>query len=119
MEEKLEFLLALPREKHFGRAAQTCGVSKKNLSSNINHLEKTLGIPLVDRGSRFFGFTAEGQRVLEWARRIVGDMNAMRSDVETMKQGGYRPSEDWGHPHGLAGHGDTPRRCGRSIRISN
>ena len=87
MEEKLEFLLALAREKHFGRAAQACGVSQPNLSAAIKQLENTLGIPLVDRGSRFFGFTAEGQRVLEWARRIVGDMNAMRADVETMKQG--------------------------------
>ncbi len=87
MEDKLEFLLALAREKHFGRAAQVCGVSQPNLSAAIKQLETTLGIPLVDRGSRFFGFTAEGERVLQWAKRIVGDMQALRADVETMKQG--------------------------------
>ncbi len=87
MEEKLEFLLALAREKHFGRAAQVCGVSQPNLSAAIKQLETALGIPLVDRGSRFFGFTAEGERVLQWARRIVGDMHALKADVETMKQG--------------------------------
>lgn len=87
MQEKLEFLLALAREKHFGRAAQVCGVSQPNLSAAIKQLENVLGVPLVDRGSRFFGFTAEGQRVLEWARRIVGDTRAMRADIETMKQG--------------------------------
>lgn len=87
MQDKLEFLLALAREKHFGRAAQVCGVSQPNLSAAIKQLEAILGVPLVDRGSRFFGFTAEGERVLEWARRIVGDMRAMRADIETMKQG--------------------------------
>lgn len=87
MQEKLEFLLALAREKHFGRAAQVSGVSQPNLSAAIKQLEAVLGVPLVDRGSRFFGFTAEGERVLEWARRIVGDMRAMKADIETMKQG--------------------------------
>lgn len=87
MDEKLEFLLALSREKHFGRAAQVCGISQPNLSAAIKQLETTLGVPLVDRGSRFFGFTAEGERVLEWARRIVGDMRAMRAEVDMMKKG--------------------------------
>jgi DNA-binding transcriptional LysR family regulator len=87
MQEKLEFLIALAREKHFGRAAQVCGVSQPNLSAAIKQLEALLGVPLVDRGSRFFGFTAEGQRVLEWARRIVGDLRSLRAEVETMKQG--------------------------------
>ncbi|SKA17562.1 LysR family transcriptional regulator [Consotaella salsifontis] len=87
MEEKLHFLLALAREKHFGRAAQVCGVSQPNLSAAIKQLEATLGVPLVDRGSRFIGFTAEGERVLEWARRILGDFQALRADIEMMKKG--------------------------------
>ena len=36
---------------------------------------------LVLRGSRFQGLTPEGQRVLEWARRIVGDARAMREEM--------------------------------------
>lgn len=87
MQEKLEFLIALAREQHFGRAAQVCGVSQPNLSLAIKQLETHFGVPLVDRGSRFVGFTAEGQRVLEWARRIIGDTRAMHADIETMKQG--------------------------------
>jgi hypothetical protein len=31
--EKLEFLLALAREKHFGRAAEACGVTQPTLSA--------------------------------------------------------------------------------------
>lgn len=87
MQEKLQFLLALAREKHFGRAAQVCGVSQPNLSAAIKQLESLLGVPLVDRGARFLGFTPEGERVLEWARRIVGDVRAMHADIETMKLG--------------------------------
>ena len=39
MIDKLEFLLALEREKHFGRAAEACGVSQPSLSSAIRQLE--------------------------------------------------------------------------------
>src|ERR1041384_6556623 len=42
---------------------------------------------LVNRGSRFQGFTPEGLRVLDWARRIVGDTRAMRQEVHALKHG--------------------------------
>ena len=87
MIDKLEYLLALAREKHFGRAAQACGISQPAFSSAIRQLEESIGAPLVDRGSRFIGFTAEGERALDWARRIVGDARAMRADLDTMKKG--------------------------------
>ena len=45
------------------------------------------GVLLVQRGSRFHGFTPEGERVLEWARRIVGDARAMRQDIDALKRG--------------------------------
>ncbi|WP_333824841.1 LysR family transcriptional regulator [Pinisolibacter sp.] len=87
MIDKLEYLLALAREKHFGRAAQACGISQPAFSAAIRQLEDIVGAPLVDRGSRFIGFTAEGERTLDWARRIVGDARAMRADLDTMKKG--------------------------------
>jgi DNA-binding transcriptional LysR family regulator len=42
---------------------------------------------LVQRGSRFHGFTPEGQRALDWARRIVGDTRAMRQEIHSLKRG--------------------------------
>ena len=71
--DKLEYILALAREKHFGRAAEACGVTQPTLSAGLKQLEEQMGVLLVNRGSRFQDFTPEGQRVLEWARRIVGD----------------------------------------------
>jgi Bacterial regulatory helix-turn-helix protein, lysR family len=85
--EKLEFLLALAREKHFGRAAKHCGVTQPTLSAGVKQLEDAFGVLLVNRGSRFQGFTAEGERVLDWARRIVGDTRAMRQEVHALKHG--------------------------------
>lgn len=87
MIDKLEFLLALAREKHFGRAAEACGVTQPTLSAGVKQLEDTFGVLLVNRGSRFQGFTPEGQRVLEWARRIVGDSQAMREEINALRHG--------------------------------
>lgn len=87
MIDKLEFLLALAQERHFGRAAEACGVTQPTLSAGIKQLEGTFGVLLVNRGSRFQDFTAEGERVLDWARRIVGDTRAMREEVLALRQG--------------------------------
>jgi DNA-binding transcriptional LysR family regulator len=87
MIDKLEFLIAIAQEKHFGRAAEKCGVTQPTLSAGIKQLEDALGAMLVRRGSRFLGFTDEGERVLEWARRIVGDVRALKQDVEALKRG--------------------------------
>ncbi len=87
MLEKLEFIIALARERHFGHAAEACGVSQPTFSAGIKQLEDQLGVLLVQRGSRFQGFTPEGERVLDWARRIVGDTRAMRQEVDALKRG--------------------------------
>jgi len=87
MIDKLDFVLALAREKHFGRAAEVCGVTQPTLSAGVKQLEEQMGVLLVNRGSRFQGFTPEGQRVLDWARRIVGDTRAMREEINSLRHG--------------------------------
>jgi DNA-binding transcriptional LysR family regulator len=87
MIDKLEYLLALAQERHFGRAADVCAVSQPSLSLGLKQLEETLGVMLVQRGSRFIGLTTEGERTLEWARRIVADARAMRQDIRALKSG--------------------------------
>ena len=87
MIDKLEYLIALAREQHFGHAAEACGVTQPTFSAGIKQLEETLGVLLVHRGSRFHSFTPEGERVLDWARRIVGDSRAMQQEVRALKQG--------------------------------
>src|SRR5580704_122533 len=87
MIDKLEYLLALARERNFGRAAEQCGVTQPTFSAGIKQLEDTLGVMLVQRTSRFLGFTSEGERVLDWARGIVADTRAMRQEMQTLKKG--------------------------------
>ena len=87
MIDKLEFILALARERHFGRAAEACGVTQPTLSAGVKQLEDAMGVLLVNRGSRFRSFTPEGERVLDWARRIVGDARAMRQEIRALKSG--------------------------------
>ncbi len=87
MIDKLEFLLALARERHFGKAAEACRVTQPTLSAGIKSLEDQMGVLIVQRSSRFQGFTAEGERILDWARRIVGDAKAMKQDVDALKRG--------------------------------
>ena len=87
MISQLNYLLALAREGHFGRAAESCGVTQPTFSAGIRSLEEMLGMKLVGRSSRFLGFTPEGERVLEWARQIIGDVQAMRADLRALKSG--------------------------------
>jgi len=79
--------MALARERHFGRAAEACGVTQPTLSAGIKQLEAMLGVLLVQRGSRFIGFTPEGERTLDWARRILSDSRALRQEMTALKQG--------------------------------
>ena len=87
MIDKLNYVLALARERHFGRAAESCGVTQPTMSAGLKQLEEALGVVIVRRSSRFQGFTPEGEHVLAWARRIVGDARAMRQDLDTLKRG--------------------------------
>lgn len=87
MIRQLQFLLALSRERHFGRASEICGVSQPTLSGGLKALEEMLGVMLVQRSGRFLGFTPEGERVVEWARRIVGDVQGMHEDIAALRAG--------------------------------
>jgi DNA-binding transcriptional LysR family regulator len=87
MIDKLEMFIALAKERHFGRAAEVCGVTQPSLSSAIRQLEDQLGVQLVFRGSRYQGLTPEGQRVLDRALGIVGDVRALRDEMRVVRTG--------------------------------
>jgi DNA-binding transcriptional LysR family regulator len=87
MIDKLEYFLALARARHFGRAAEELGIAQPTLSAGIKQLEDTLGVMLVQRGSRFRGLTREGEQVLSWARQIVSDTRAMREEMRAARHG--------------------------------
>ncbi|MAH83578.1 MAG: hypothetical protein CBB68_04360 [Rhodospirillaceae bacterium TMED8] len=82
---QLQYLVALNQERHFGRAAERCHVSQPSLSSGIKQLEFGLGVPIVLRGRRFMGFTPEGDRVVEWAKRVTSQRDAMMTELSQMR----------------------------------
>ncbi|MBX3569318.1 MAG: LysR family transcriptional regulator [Rhizobiaceae bacterium] len=87
MIDRLEFFMALAKARHFGRAAEELGVTQPTLSAAIKQLEDQLGVMLVLRGSRFQGLTPEGEQVLGWARRIVGDARTMKEEMRAARRG--------------------------------
>lgn len=78
-------MVALARERHFVRAAASCGVSQPALSEGIRRLEAELDAPLVRRGNKFGGLTAEGEAVVLWARQILAGRDGLVADVAALR----------------------------------
>lgn len=87
MLRQLQYLVALAREKHFGRAAEICHVSQPTLSAAIRLLEEDLGTPLVERAHRFVGLTPQGTLAVEHAQRILAATQNLRQSLEELDKG--------------------------------
>lgn len=82
----LGYLVALAREGHFRRAAESVHISQPTLSAAISQLETDLGVPLVIRSRQGFeGFTAEGRLAVARAQQILADCEALRQSLEALK----------------------------------
>ena len=81
------YLVALAREKHFARAAAACNVTQPTLSAGIQKLERELGMPVIERGHQVLGLTPEGERVLNWAHRIIADFDGLKQDLANFGKG--------------------------------
>src|ERR1700720_3885494 len=74
---ELRYLVALANRAHFGRAAEDCHVSQPTLSTQIRKLEEYLGVTLIERNAKLFSLTAMGQEVVDKARKILGQVDAL------------------------------------------
>ncbi|MDN5843833.1 MAG: LysR family transcriptional regulator, partial [Alcaligenaceae bacterium] len=68
---ELKYIVAVARERHFGRAAEACFVSQPTLSVAIRKLEEELELVLFERGGSEVGITPIGLRVVAQAQRIL------------------------------------------------
>lgn len=84
---KYLYLIALAKERHFGRAAEACHVSPSTLSAAIRDMEAELGVTVVERGQQFAGLTPEGERVLECARQMAARAEDLRQELAQMQDG--------------------------------
>lgn len=79
--KQLKFLIALDETRHFGQAAARCHITQPTLSMRLRNLEEELDLPLVNRGQRFEGFTAPGERVLAWARTVLSAYDGLLAEA--------------------------------------
>ncbi|OBJ62524.1 LysR family transcriptional regulator [Mycobacterium sp. 1423905.2] len=84
---QLEYFVAVAQERHFARAAEKCYVSQPALSSAIAKLERELNVTLINRGHSFEGLTAEGERLVVWAKRILAEHDAFKAEVRAVQSG--------------------------------
>lgn len=75
----LEYLAALDRTRHFGRAAKEAGTSQPTLSAQLKKLEGWLGFPVFERSRLGVRPTDRGVRVLETAHRVLEEASRILS----------------------------------------
>ena len=80
----LRYLAALDEHKHFGRAALACHITQPALSNALRALEEEFGTAIVKRGRSFGGFTAEGERVLASAQRMLHERELLQQDLNSV-----------------------------------
>lgn len=75
---ELRYVVAVARERHFGRAAEACFVSQPTLSVGVRKLEDELGMLLFERGTNEISVTPGGERVVAQAQRVLEEAAALR-----------------------------------------
>ena len=75
----LQYLVTLADVRHFSKAAEQCYVSQPTLSTQIRKLEDELDVQLVERNPRQVMLTGAGKEVVERARGILSEVDAIRS----------------------------------------
>ena len=81
---ELKYIVAVARERHFGRAADACFVSQPTLSVAIRKLEDELGVVLFERGGTEVSLTPSGERIVVQAQRVLDEAARVK---ELAKQG--------------------------------
>lgn len=81
---ELRYVVAVARERHFGRAADACHVSQPTLSVAIRKLEEELGVRLFERRASQVALTDIGERIVTQAKRVLDEASAVR---EIARQG--------------------------------
>jgi DNA-binding transcriptional LysR family regulator len=82
---QLRYAEAVARHRHFTRAAEELHVAQSALSHQVRRLETELGTQLFERTSRSVTPTEAGEAVAARARRILGELEAVRGEVDELR----------------------------------
>ena len=75
---ELRYIVAVARERHFGRAAEACFVSQPTLSVAIKKLEEELDIKIFERGGSEVSVTHVGEEIVRQAQSVLDQAGAIR-----------------------------------------
>ena len=75
---ELKYIVAVAREKHFGRAAESCHVSQPTLSVAIKKLEEELEVKLFERSANEVSVTALGEKIVRQAQSVLEQAAAIK-----------------------------------------
>ena len=75
---ELKYIVAVAREKHFGRAAEACFVSQPTLSVAIKKLEEELDVKIFERGTSEVSVTALGEQIVRQAQQVIEQAAAIK-----------------------------------------
>ena len=82
---QLEYVLAVDRYRHFGKAAKSCNVTQPTLSMQLQKAEEELGVILFDRSKNPILPTDEGQQVIAQARLVLREYKKIFSIIDSNK----------------------------------
>lgn len=83
---EFKYIVALARERHFGRAAKSCFVSQPTLSVAVRKLEDELGVILFERGVSEITVTPMGEHIVVQAKRVLEETTAIRQMAHKGKE---------------------------------
>lgn len=81
----VHYLVTLADVRHFSKAAELCHVSQPTLSTQIRKLEEELDVQLVERSPRKVMLTEVGEEIVERARAMLADADAIRAIARRSK----------------------------------
>lgn len=75
---ELRYIVAVARERHFGRAAEACFISQPTLSVAVKKLEEELGLSLFERRKGEVSVTPVGEQIVAQAQRVLEEASSIR-----------------------------------------
>lgn len=82
---QLEYIIAVDQYRHFAAAAESCFVTQPTLSMQVQKLEEELGLKLFDRSKQPVVPTEYGFEIIEQARRVIMERDALLEIIEAKK----------------------------------
>jgi len=82
---QLEYIVAIDTYRHFAGAAEKCFVTQPTLSMQVHKLETELGTKIFDRSKQPVLPTAAGAEIIEQARKVLAERDALQDIIEAKK----------------------------------